>query len=142
VLAYLFAFPLRPVVAEGFATIGLRVPDVGGGAVALGAAGITAASAVAAWVEFLLLRRGVRRRIGAIDSLAGYYAKLWVASLLAGAGAVAADRFGGAALAQRLPMTYIVEAAIACTAFGIIYFIVAAVLGVPEVKATLSRFRR
>lgn len=144
VLAYLFAFPLRPLVADAFRTIGLPTPNVGGGAVALGAAGITAASAVAAWVEFLLLRRGVRRRVGAIDPLRGYYAKLWIAALAAGAGAVLADRFGGASFAGRFPQTlmYIVEAAVACVVFGVIYFLVAALLGVPEVKATLARFRR
>ena len=144
VLAYLFAFPLRPLIADAFRTIGLPIPNVGGGAVALGAAGITAASAIAAWVEFFLLRRGIRQRVGATDSLAGYYGKLWIASLLAGIGAVAADRFGGEAIAARFvtSIRFIVEAAIACGVFGVIYFVVAAIFGVPEVKAMISRFKR
>ena len=101
-----------------------------------------AASAVAAWVEFLLLRRGIHHRVGAIEPLVSYYLKLWMAAICAGAAAWAFDRFLGAAVAQRLPLTFIVEAGLASGVFGIVYFAVAAILGVHEVKATLSRFRR
>ena len=142
ILAYLFAFPLRQSIHDAFLAIGIDIPNVGGGAVALGAAGITLASAFAAWVEFLLLRRGVFRRVGKPESLAGYYIKLWISAVAAGAAAVAADRFFGEAFAARLPQRYIVEAAIACGVFGVVYFAVAAVLGVHEVKATLARFKR
>jgi putative peptidoglycan lipid II flippase len=130
VLAYTFAFPLRPVVAALFADIGLP-----GGAVALGAAGITAASGVAAWIEFLLLRRGIRRRIGEGESLAGFYGRLWIAAIAAGAAAVAADRF------VAIP-SHLLRAIVVSGIFGVVYFAVGAVVGIPEVKATLSRFKR
>lgn len=131
VLAYSFAFPLRPMVAAAFESIGLRSP---GGAVAFGAAGITAASGFAAWLEFALLRRGIQRRLGKGEPLMAYYGKLWAAALAAGAGAFVFERFIGG--------PPIVEAALTCGVFGIIYFVVAAILRVPEAAATLSRFRR
>src|SRR5688572_3716747 len=137
-LAYALAFPLRRYVAQLLESMGL--PTFG--PVALGAAGITAASAVAAWVEFLLLRRGIHRRVGAVEPLAGFYLRLWVAAIAAGSAAVAFDRFVGAAISERLPISRIVEAALASGVFGVVYFLVAAVLGVHEVKATLGRFRR
>ncbi|HUP45878.1 MAG TPA: murein biosynthesis integral membrane protein MurJ [Thermoanaerobaculia bacterium] len=142
VLAYSLAIPLRPFVVGMLASAGVPIPDTRWGAVAIGAAGITAASAVAAWVEFLLLRRGIHRRVGAVEPLISYYGKLWISAIAAGAGAVALDRFYFAGIAARLPMSGIVEAGLASGAFGVIYFAVAAILGVPEVKATLSRFRR
>ena len=128
-LAYTFAFPLRPVVSALFEDFGLHT----GGAVALGAAGITAASGIAAWIEFLLLRRGIRRRIGAGETLMPFYVRLWIAALVAGAAAVAFDRF------VTIP-SHLIQAAVASGIFGIVYFGVGAVAGVPEVKATLSRF--
>ena len=142
ILAVALAFPLRPYIRQALEALGVAVPNVGGGAVAIGAAGITAASAVAAWVEFLLLRRGIHRRVGAVEPLIGYYVRLWIAALAAGAGAYAFDRWIGADLAQRLPLSGIVQAALASGVFGIIYFGVAAVLGVHEVKATISRFTK
>lgn len=137
-MAYALAFPLRPWLASALESLGLPNP----GPVALGAAGITAASAIAAWVEFLFLRRGIHRRVGAVEPLAGFYARLWAAAVAGGAAAVAFDRYLGLAISERLPMSRVVEAVLASGVFGIIYFVVAALLGVHEVKATLNRFRR
>ncbi len=137
-MAYALAFPLRPWVARALESLGF--PSLG--AVALGAAGITAASAIAAWVEFLFLRRGIHRRVGAVEPLAGFYARLWAAAIAGGAAAVAFDRYAGLAISERLPMSRVVEAVLASGVFGIVYFVVAALLGVHEVKATLNRFRR
>jgi putative peptidoglycan lipid II flippase len=49
----------------------------------LGAVGITAAAGIAAWVEYLLLKRAVDARVGATSVEASYLAKLWGAALLA-----------------------------------------------------------
>ncbi len=138
VLAYLLALPLRPFVTSLVASMGFET----GGAVAMGGAGITAASGIAAWIEFLVLRRGIRRRVGEGESLAGYYTRLWIAAVAAGVAAAVFDRFAGAGIASRLPMRYIVEAVMACGIFGVVYFGVAGVLGVPEVRATALRFTR
>ena len=129
ILAYTFAFPLRPIVTKLFEDLGLHA----GGPVALGAAGITAASGVAAWLEFLLLRRGIHRRIGEGESLTGFFTKLWIAAVAAGGAALAFDVF------YQIP-SHLVHAIVAAGIFGVVYFVVGAVAGVPEVRATLSRF--
>ena len=54
-----------------------------------------------------------------------------------GQSVVAIDR-----LDLRLPLQRIAEAIAACAVFGVVYFGVAFALGVPEVRATLSRFVR
>jgi len=46
-----------------------------------GVAGLSSSAGVAAWVEFLLLRRGLQRRIGAVAFSIPRMAKLWAAAL-------------------------------------------------------------
>src|SRR5262249_57231055 len=50
-----------------------------------GVAGLTASAGFAAWIEFLLLRRGMNRRIGQVRFPAIYFAKLWFAGVVAAA---------------------------------------------------------
>lgn len=134
-LALLFAFPLRPMFAAIVTSFGLPLPDSLGGANALGVVGISTASALAAWIEFILLRRGIRKRIGSGESKTGFLLKLWTAAILAGLAALAIDL-----LELRLPLKRFAEAILACGVFGVVYFGVAFALKVPEVRATLSRF--
>ncbi|HEX2061537.1 MAG TPA: murein biosynthesis integral membrane protein MurJ, partial [Thermoanaerobaculia bacterium] len=133
-LALLFAFPLRPMFAAIVQAVGLPIPRVEGGGIALGIVGITAASGIAAWIEFALLRRGIRRRIGAGDSKLAFMLKLWTAAIAAGVVAVI--------VARSIALHAILEAACVCAAFGVVYFAMAFALRVPEVTATLSRFTR
>ena len=130
-LAFLFAFPLRPMFARAALAAGLPIP---GDPTVLGIVGITLASACAAWIEFLLLRRGIRRRVGKGESKTVYMMKLWGAALLAGAVALLVERFLGG--------PKIVEAVVVCGAFGVVYFAAGFLLGLPEVRATLSRVIR
>ena len=136
-LALLFAFPLRPMFGAAISALGLPMPHGLGGPTALGVVGISTASALAAWIEFILLRRGIRRRIGSGEPKTAFFVKLWIAAILAGLAALAIDR-----LDLRLPLQRIAEAIAACAVFGVVYFGVAFALGVPEVRATLSRFVR
>lgn len=48
-----------------------------------GVAGLTASAGFAGWVEFLLLRRGMNRKIGRSDFPAAFFAKLWLAAVIA-----------------------------------------------------------
>jgi putative peptidoglycan lipid II flippase len=70
VLGYVFAILLPPVVG---------VPRL------WGAAGLTAASGIAAWIEMLMLRHGISQQIGATALPSGYLAKLWTAAAAAAA---------------------------------------------------------
>ena len=45
-----------------------------------GAAGLTASAGIAGWVEMLLLRRTLNRRIGHTGLPASYLARLWIAA--------------------------------------------------------------
>lgn len=93
-----------------------------------GAAGITAASGFCGWVEFLLLRRSLNRRIGKTGLDFSFTARLWLA---AGAGA-------GAAWAIKIftgGLHSIPRALLVLGPYGITYFAVAFLLRVPEVRA-------
>jgi putative peptidoglycan lipid II flippase len=139
-LALVFAFPLRPMFGTAADALGLHIPHSAGGAAVLGVVGITLASAIAAWVEYLLLRHRLRKRIGAGESTIAYMLKLWSAAIAAGLASVAFDRFAARELAARLPLRFISEAILVCGLFGIVYFGVAFALGVPEVRTFLGRF--
>lgn len=139
-LALLFAFPLRPLFAAIIVALGLPMPRFDGADQLLGVVGISAASGLAAWIEFILLRRGIRRRVGAGESKISFMLKLWLAAIGAGATAAALDAFAIRDLAARLPLRYIAEAILVSGVFGIVYFAAAFALRVPEVTATLSRF--
>lgn len=134
ILALTFAFPLRPMFAAIVTSLGFPLPRIAGGAAAMGVVGIATASAFAAWIEFLLLRRGIRKRIGAGESRTTFLVKLWIAALSAGGAAVMLDRF--------VSFAAILEAIVVAVVFGLLYLAVAFVLGVPEVRATLGRFTR
>jgi len=138
-LALLFAFPLRPMFAAIVSGLGLPLPS---NPARLGIVGITIASAMAAWIEFLLLRRGIRRRVGAGESKVAFMLKLWMSAIAGGVVAVLAHIYAAREIASRLPLPKISEALLVSLAFGIVYFGVALVLGVPEVRATLGRFKR
>ncbi len=117
----LLAFPLR-------AQLGL---DDRFGAMAL-----TLASALAGWVEYLLLRRHLGRRLasdGRSPALGAW--RPWLAALLA---ALAAVPIGQLLVGQRLVVWAL--APLAC--FGAIYLLVGMVLGVPEARALVRRILR
>ena len=50
-----------------------------------GAAGLTTSAGISGWIEFLLLRRSLGRRIGSDPVGAAYLARLWAAAILAAA---------------------------------------------------------
>ncbi|MEO5799258.1 MAG: murein biosynthesis integral membrane protein MurJ [Gemmatimonadales bacterium] len=54
-----------------------------------GAAGITASAGMAGWIEFTLLRRGLRRRLGNFSLPRTELAKLWTAAVISGAASTA-----------------------------------------------------
>ena len=50
-----------------------------------GVAGLTASAGFAGWVEFLLLRRGMNRKIGHGDFPTSFFLRLWLAAVIAAA---------------------------------------------------------
>jgi putative peptidoglycan lipid II flippase len=139
-LALLLALQFREVFPRLITTMGLPLPT--GPVATLGIVGITLASAVAAWVECLLLRRAIQRRIGRGESKAGYLIRLFAASIAGGVAAAVADIYFVRSAVAGLPLPRVIEAAIVCLVFGCVYFAVAFTLRVEEVRATIQRFMR
>ena len=119
VLGYTFALPLR---------VALGLPPRSG------AAAITTASSIAAWVEFMLLRKAVGRRVGRTPIQRKRLAALWGAALLGAAAAVAA----------RLALPFagpLAAGLITIGVYGAVYFLVAAAFGVDDAVAIARRLK-
>src|SRR5207237_1935716 len=142
VLGVLFAFPLRPYIIDAIVLLHLPMPQLAEGTKLFGAIGLTASAGVAGWIEFLMLRRALTNRVGAVQLDRGFLARLWIAALAASAAALAFAKYVLPAFAPHLPFRHIAEAGFVAGMFGIIYFGIAVVAGVPEAKATLGRLRR
>lgn len=120
VLGYLFAFPLPRL---------LGLPSW------TGAAGLTASAGIAGWVEFLLLRRSLTKRIGPTGIRRALLLRLWGASLLSGA-------VGFGVMQLLSPRHQMVRGALAIVAFAVVYGAVTLALGVPEARGLMARVKR
>jgi putative peptidoglycan lipid II flippase len=100
-----------------------------------GVAGLTASAGFCAWIEFLLLRRGMNRRIGHIAFAPVYFAKLWLSA------AIAAAVSWGLRLSLH-PHTPLVAAIVILIPYGLVYIGLTAALGIDQARAFLGRFGR
>jgi putative peptidoglycan lipid II flippase len=115
-----------------------------GGTVPLGAIGLTASAGIAGWLEFLLLRHGLQKRVGEIRLQPGFQARLWLSAAAAGLAGAAFYQLLVPRLAPHLPriLPHIRDGAMTVIVFGAVYFGVALVSGVPEARSTMQRFTR
>ncbi len=143
-LGWIFAIPLRPLLIDALRFAHVPLPMIQGSTKPLGAIALTATAGIAGWLEFLLLRRALGRRIGPIPLSRGYLARLWTSAIAAGAAGAAFYAFITPRLAPYLPpiLPHIRDGLIVCGVFGVIYFSAAILLGVPEARATLGRLKR
>jgi putative peptidoglycan lipid II flippase len=100
-----------------------------------GVAGLTISAGIASWVEFTLLQRGIRRRIGQVGVPLAFLAQVWVAALIAAAG----SRGVFIAMGHRGP---VILAAVVLSVYGILFFGVSSLLKLPEAQAMLGILRR
>jgi putative peptidoglycan lipid II flippase len=100
-----------------------------------GVAGLTLSAGVASWIEFTMLRRTLNRRIGATGLPLAYLAKGWAAAL-------AAAGVGRLILIAAGHHNPVLIAMVVLGPYGVGYFAVAALLGVPEVRSLLDMFSR
>jgi putative peptidoglycan lipid II flippase len=117
VLGYLFALPL---------------PRLLGVNPRWGAAGLTISYGIAAWLEFLLLRRGMSRKIGTIESPVAYFGRLWSAAMVAAMVAWAARIL----LHPHRPLIAAVEVLLP---YGLTYLVLTMLLGIDEARALQRR---
>ena len=133
--------PLRYAVIRVVLTTGLGylcalpLPHWIGVEARWGAAGLTASAGVAGWVEFVLLRRTLNRRIGQTGLPAALVARLWASA------AVAAAAGWGVKLAVGIGHPILYGAAI-LGVYGACYFGVAYLLRVEECAGVLRRLAR
>ena len=100
-----------------------------------GVAGLTASAGVAAWVEYVLLRRSLRGRIGDVGVDRPYQVKLW------GAAVASALVAWGAKLVLGVQHP-LVLGCVALPLYGLTYLGATASMAVPEASAMAGRVRR
>lgn len=100
-----------------------------------GAAGLTTAGSLGAWLEFVLLRRAVRRRVGPVGLPVRDTARLWAVALLAAAAATGVRLMVGDAGRFTVALAVV-------GAFGLVYVGVTYALGVPDAAALVGRVTR
>jgi putative peptidoglycan lipid II flippase len=105
----------------------------------LGVAGLTSSAGIAGWVEFVLLRNNLNKRIGRTGLSFTYSAKLWIAAVL------------GAGVGWGLKMLVagwhpIPLAIVVLGGYGVCYFAAGFLFGVPQaqiiINGIIHRFRR
>jgi putative peptidoglycan lipid II flippase len=99
-----------------------------------GLAGLPASAGVAGWIEFLLLRRALRRRVGTFSVPGMLLVKLWSVAAFS------------AALAYPLKLWMsghpVICGAVVLPCYGLLYLGAARYLRIPEADTILSRLRR
>ncbi len=134
----------------------VELPSILGVHRELGGVGITATTGFAAWIEFLLLRRKLRRRIGrtglstrnlvtlwgcaAVAAVVGLATKLGLGQVVGTAASGRGAWEGNALAAPALPA--VVTGVIVLGVYGVLYFALTSALKVPESVALVRRLRR
>jgi putative peptidoglycan lipid II flippase len=110
----------------------LHLPAIVGVDAKWGVAFLTAASGTAGWIEFLLLRATMHRRIGRTGIARASLATLWAAAAVAALGGLGAEWFAGAI--PPVPL-----AAVVLAMFGALYLGLTYAAGVREADALAGR---
>ncbi|MGZ6080539.1 MAG: murein biosynthesis integral membrane protein MurJ [Myxococcaceae bacterium] len=147
---------IRVVLSAVLAYVSVRYgPGWFGVPVEIGAVGITATTGLAAWLEFLLLRRAMARRIGRTGIPTRRLAWFWGSALTAGGLALlgkmwltervgpapALARFWGTQVLPAPAMSPLLVAAVLVPVFGGVYLGLTALGGASQLRAVLSRLR-
>ena len=101
----------------------------------LGAAGLTSSAGIAGWIEFLLLRNSLNKRIGKTGLPVIYSAKLWLGALIC-----AAVGWGLKLLVigwHPIPLAIVVLGG-----YGVCYFLIEHLLGVQQAQMIIKRIFR
>lgn len=100
-----------------------------------GVLGITLGAAIGAWVEFVLLKKSLWKKIGVIDVPLAFFGRLFAAAVIAGCVGLTIHRF------IPFEMHPVWRAGCVLPVFGGLYFLLATVFAVPEARAVLVRAR-
>jgi putative peptidoglycan lipid II flippase len=107
-----------------------------------GAAGLTASAGVSGWIEFVLLRRTLNRRIGQTGLPGSFALKLWLAAI-ASAAVGWGVKLGTNALSEGFNSRHAILAAVLILGvYGLLYFAITSLMGLPEARTVVGRFTR
>jgi putative peptidoglycan lipid II flippase len=146
-LGYLFAFPFRPFIAWLISgLLRLPAPRPEDSALVFGAVGLTSSAGIAGWIEYLLLRTTMEKRIGRVRIEAVFYLKLWGPALIAGLASILGIHFALAAFhritAVRSSLQPVIDGISALGVFGVIYLSGTLLLGTDEARRLFRRHLR
>jgi putative peptidoglycan lipid II flippase len=100
-----------------------------------GVAGLTISAGVSGWIEYLLLRRSLQRRLGRLPARSLETIKLWVAALLAG--------FGAIGIRYLLPPLHpILRGMMVLVPYAALYLALTWLMKLNELEGLLARLRR
>ena len=114
----------------------LYVPPMLGLEIQWGTAGLTLTAGIAGWVEFLLLRHSLNKKIGKTGLPAIFTVKLWTAAAIAAGLGWAIKITLGASLHP------IMIALLVTIPYGLTYFLAASLFKVKEARAVVNQFLR
>jgi putative peptidoglycan lipid II flippase len=132
--------PLRYAVIRVFLTTvlgyvcAIELPPLLNISMLWGTAGLTASAGVSGWLEFLLLRRTLNKRLGHTGVPVSLTIRLWTAAAMAAAVAWAVKVL----LPSEQP---IVAAGLVLTPYGLVYFGMTLALNVREARGALARLK-
>lgn len=116
--------------------MGLKMPLWLGISPGWGTAGLTASAGIAGWLEFLLLRNAMNKKIGKTGISFSYIAKLWAV-------AAACGLLGLWTKAHLFsPEHPLFRGLVIVSCFGVLYFAATAALGIPESKRWVQKLSR
>jgi len=107
-----------------------------------GVAGLTISAGIASWVEFTLLQRGLRRRVGQLGLPFSFLIQVWVAALIAGAAARGLLYVLAKQSLFRGTHGPILLAIPVLAVYGALFFTAALTLKLPEAHSALNLIRR
>jgi len=129
----------QPITIGSLTIPGGLFTDVRVAGSTLGPVGLALGAAAGAWLEWTLLYRSLRKRIGDVSAGASHLARMFGAAIIAAATGYAVKWAIG-------PMHAIIVAALVLGTFGVVYLGVARVLGLSEAEvfmgAVMRRLRR
>lgn len=101
-----------------------------------GVAGLTVSAGIASWVEFTLLQRELRRRIGHVGVPPSFLGKVWCAALIASA----AGRGVAYALSSQILGSHhhVILAIVVLSLYGLVFFAVAFAMKLPEAHSMIG----
>lgn len=113
---------------------GLKLPRILGISESWGTAGLTASAGLAGWLEFILLRRGINKKVGETSLALSFQLRVWGSALTAALLAFCLKNL----LADKIH--YILKSGIVLSVYGVLYFIISTLVGVEESQKLRKKF--